>query len=232
MKKLLNLTGLGLFFIFGLFSLSFSEDVTITTYYPSPYGNYNELTASTLSASTNTYLAYQAVANRVGIGTTSPQAKLDVIGDSRFVGNAVINGNTTINGNVTVTGSISGGGVKTAIVPTLKGNRKLYVLEAADCRFEDFGSAKLVDGRAEVKLDSLFLQTVTITNKYPLIVSITLTSDSPGVYVEKKAAGSFIVKEIQGGKGNAAFDYRVTAMRKGFENIRMELFSNEENQHL
>ena len=40
-SKLLVVT---LFFILGLFTLSFSqEQITITTYYPSPYGSYNEL---------------------------------------------------------------------------------------------------------------------------------------------------------------------------------------------
>ncbi len=40
------------------------ETLTITTYYPSPYGSYNQL----------------YVADKLGIGTTSPQATLDVSG--------------------------------------------------------------------------------------------------------------------------------------------------------
>ena len=46
------------------------EDITITTYYPSPYGSYNEL----------------YVASRLGIGTESPQTALDVVGTTRTVG--------------------------------------------------------------------------------------------------------------------------------------------------
>lgn len=36
-------------FIFGLFSLCFAEDITITTYYPSPYGSYNDLQSNKLA---------------------------------------------------------------------------------------------------------------------------------------------------------------------------------------
>ena len=53
-------------FTFLPISLLAQETLTITTYYPSPYGSYNEL-----STSGNTYLATTA-AGRVGIGTTRP----------------------------------------------------------------------------------------------------------------------------------------------------------------
>jgi hypothetical protein len=49
------------------------ESFTITTYYPSPYGSYNELTTYS-----NTYLA--TTSGNVGIGTTGPGAKLEVSG--------------------------------------------------------------------------------------------------------------------------------------------------------
>ena len=49
------------------------ESLTITTYYPSPYGSYNELRTYS-----NTYLAITS--GKVGIGTTSPEAKLHLSG--------------------------------------------------------------------------------------------------------------------------------------------------------
>jgi len=68
MKKLKLL----LVFIFGFISVSFADEtLTITTYYPSPYGIYNELTTTG-----NTYLATSG--GNVGIGTTSPAYLLDV----------------------------------------------------------------------------------------------------------------------------------------------------------
>ncbi len=52
-----------------------NEQLTITTYYPSPYGSYSELTTSG-----NTHLA--TASGNVGIGTTSPVAKLQVMGNN------------------------------------------------------------------------------------------------------------------------------------------------------
>jgi cytoskeletal protein CcmA (bactofilin family) len=134
-----------------------------------------------------------------------------------------VKGNTYILGDHTISGT------KSAVVPTSQGMRRLYTLEAADSRFEDFGSSQLVNGEVEVNLDPLFLETVTISTEHPMVITLTLTSDSPGIYVAGKTFTSFIVKEVQGGKSNPTFDYRVTAMRKGYENKRLELASESES---
>ena len=52
---------------------AWGDDVKVTTYYPSPYGDYNELTTSG-----NTTLATDPIAT-VGIGATGSYGKLDVI---------------------------------------------------------------------------------------------------------------------------------------------------------
>jgi len=75
---------------------------------------------------------------RVGIGTTNPNATLHV------------------NGSFVVTG-----GSKSALVETASyGKRLLYAVESPQNWFEDFGSAKMVHGRAVVKLDPVFSETV------------------------------------------------------------------------
>jgi hypothetical protein len=79
-KKLLFL---GIILIFVSFAYAQEEQLTITTYYPSPYGSYNELHTSQMAIGLN-YQKTTPPANSlivegdVGIGTTGPQADLEV----------------------------------------------------------------------------------------------------------------------------------------------------------
>lgn len=131
----------------------------------------------------------------VGIGTTSPNAKLHVVGD--FIAT----------------------GTKSALVETVSyGKRELYAVESPENWFEDFGVAHLIQGRAIVKLESIFAETVT-SDEYH--VFLTPKGDCQGLYVASQSADSFEVKELQHGKGTIAFDYRVVAKRKGYERTRL-----------
>jgi hypothetical protein len=88
MRKILSF----ILFVFGLFNLCFAADesITITTYYPSPYGSYNSLQAdrigigdnnasgSLTSADVPTTSGHMWVSGNVGIGTTNPLSRLSV----------------------------------------------------------------------------------------------------------------------------------------------------------
>lgn len=83
MPKALNISVVTMFFVLGLFSFGFSEDITITTYYPSPYGSYVELRANQMSVGSGYTGAALAngnllVESRVGIGLISPFYRLEV----------------------------------------------------------------------------------------------------------------------------------------------------------
>lgn len=88
MFKPIHIIGIAVFFILGLFSLGFcDETMTITTYYPSPYGSYNQL---------QTYM--------LGVGDNNNNGSLDANdvpstqGDVWIAGNVGIgNGTTTLN---------------------------------------------------------------------------------------------------------------------------------------
>lgn len=115
-------------------------------------------------------------------------------------------------------------GAKSAIVQTQNhGSRYLYCQESPEVLFEDFGSGRLINGWVRVDLDPIFLETVTINEEHPMRVFITLNDESFGVYVQKFDT-YFIVRELGNGIGNARFDYRVVANRKGLENMRFEQY--------
>ena len=133
---------------------------------------------------------------RVGVGTASPSVELHVIGS--FI----------------ATGS------KSALVETASyGKRQLYAVESPENWFEDFGSALLIHGRATVKLDPIFAQTVSTDAGY--YVFLTPKGDCEGLYVAIQSASSFQIREMRHGKSTIAFDYRVVAKRKGYERVRL-----------
>jgi len=101
MVRLLKNFGLLSFFLFFFSKLAFAEDITITTYYPSPYGSYRELRANRIAIGDNyintaTYtweeadgdggeVDYQAdlvVEGNVGIGTPTPKAAFHLAGSN------------------------------------------------------------------------------------------------------------------------------------------------------
>ena len=74
-SRLKKLAGMTLCVVFLCVHETVPESVQITAYFPVPYGVYKNL-----SSADTVRLAYGLAASRVGIGTTDPQAKLDVNG--------------------------------------------------------------------------------------------------------------------------------------------------------
>jgi hypothetical protein len=111
-------------------------------------------------------------------------------------------------------------GTKSAAVKVDNGEyRLLYAMESPESWFEDFGGGRLQDGASTVQIDALFAQSVNTELEYR--VYLTPEGDCKGLYVANKTAGSFEVKELQGGTTNVSFSYRVVAKRKGYEDLRM-----------
>jgi hypothetical protein len=84
---------------------------------------------------------------------------------------------------------------------------------------EDFGSGMVQNGVAVVKIDPAFAETVTADASYH--VFITPNGDSKGLYVIRKTATSFEVRESGGGTSSLSFDYRIVAKRRGYEAQRL-----------
>jgi hypothetical protein len=130
---------------------------------------------------------------------------------SSFGGECVID----VLGNLTCTG------VKSAAVPVDNGTRKvaLYAVEAPENWFEDFGSGQLSNGAAVIALEPTFRQTVNVGVEYHVFLSPR--GECEGLYVANTSATGFEVRELHHGSSTVAFDYRIVARRKGYENIRL-----------
>jgi len=120
-------------------------------------------------------------------------------------------------GNVLVAGAFAVTGAKGAAVPFPDGTRRLlYCMESPELWFEDFGTAKLTRGRAVVELDARFA--TVITRDYR--VFLTPEGDCRGLYVRRKTAASFEVRELMDGKSDVAFCYRIVGRRKDIKGHR------------
>ncbi len=84
--------------------------------------------------------------------------------------------------------------------------------------FEDAGSAQLVNGAAVVNLDRDFIQTANTETDYKVFP--VPNGDCKGLYVTNKTATSFEVRELGGGTSSVAFDYRIMAIRRNYEQVR------------
>ena len=121
---------------------------------------------------------------------------------------------------ISSTGDLSCSGTKNAVVPLDGGKRSvaLSAIESPVNWFEDAGSARLVNGRAVVALDPDFVQTVNTDRDYKVFP--VPNGDCKGLYVTNKTLTSFEVRELGGGTSSVAFDYRIMALRRNYENVR------------
>jgi hypothetical protein len=123
-------------------------------------------------------------------------------------------------GNLHIAGNLVVDGTKSSSA-TLQSGRQvaLYAVESPENWFEDFGTAELKSGVAWVPLDASFAETTNAATSYH--VFLTPNGDSNGLYVARKTAAGFEVREHAGGGSNVAFDYRIVVRRRGYETLRM-----------
>jgi len=114
-------------------------------------------------------------------------------------------------------GDLSCTGQLKSLVDAGGGARKVetYAVQSPENWMEDFGSGVLERGVAVVGIDPTFAETVSESADYH--VFLTPNGDSKGLYVIRKTATSFEVRESGGGISSLAFDYRIVAKRRGFE---------------
>jgi hypothetical protein len=119
-------------------------------------------------------------------------------------------------GQVRVEGTLTAN-AKNSVVPFPDGTQRvLHCMESPEHWFEDFGAAKLKNGRAVVKLDADFAKLI---KRGHYRVFVTPEGDCGGLYVRRKSA-SFEVREFRAGKSSVAFSYRIVGRRKDIKQHR------------
>lgn len=141
--------------------------------------------------------------------------------DDVDVGNFIIYDSASTNVfSVNESGNMTAAGTKSAVVETeTHGKRLLYAMESPQNWFEDFGGGQLQDGQAIVAFEPVYAQTVNLAEPYR--VFLTPLGDCQ-LYVAEKTPTSFTVRAMGGQTCDIAFDYRVVALRRGYEQIRLE----------
>jgi hypothetical protein len=123
--------------------------------------------------------------------------------------------------NIDVSGNLACSGTITPVVPVAGGSQKvaLGAISSPEHWFEDAGSGQLLNGEAVINIEPVFGETVNTGVDYH--VFLTPNGDCKGLYVAQKSPTSFVVRELGGGTASIAFDYRIMAKRRGFEQLRL-----------
>jgi hypothetical protein len=161
--------------------------------------------------------------------------ELDCDGPGPFAGSILGNsfysaGDLQVIKNAQISGDLFVTGTKSSVVPVDNGTRKvaLYAVESPENWFEDYGGGKLEDGHVIITLEPVFQQTVNTNMEYR--VFLTPKGDCEGLYITNETPQGFEVRELHGGHSSVEFDYRILAHRKGYENLRLQDRTEEENR--
>ncbi|EOR27509.1 phage minor structural protein, partial [Clostridium sartagoforme AAU1] len=140
-----------------------------------------------------------------------------------------LNGGTYISGKTTVIGDFSVVGNKNCIQPTQKyGNRLFYSTEDTESYLTDTCSELMTVSKTEtgifervILIDTIFKECANLENNY--IIDI-----------HKIGWGDFKIKDqtkdyfiVESDREDFTFKYTIKAKRKGYENLRLEKFSQE-----
>jgi hypothetical protein len=176
-------------------------------------------TSDAINATASTLTGYAVRGdNSNGIGTEASGTSIGAVvrapaGPYQYPLDATdSNGNTLmfIDGN----GSIFYHGSLIQFAKTHGGNvAATFGSTAASPTVEDHGTARLIGGTAVVQLDPTFSHTIDLHSAYQ--VMLTPDGDTRGLYVASKSPTSFVVREVQGGRGTISFDYHIYATSLG-----------------
>ncbi len=109
---------------------------------------------------------------------------------------------------------IVGNGLVSTVVKDLNEENVVMVCpETPEALFQDYGTGKLINGKAHITIDPIFAKNIYVDEEHPLKVFIQLEGNCNGVYVTNKTQEGFDVIELNNGNSNVSFSYTVIANR-------------------
>ena len=122
------------------------------------------------------------------------------------------------NTNVKIAGT-GGGSVSTTMRTANDGERILFAPEAPENWFFDIGEAQLVNGKATVNLDPLFVE--VLSPETPFKVFVQGGENTMGnIQLKRNQETKSFTLEDQGGRSNGTVYYKIYGIWKGKENLR------------
>lgn len=151
--------------------------------------------------------------------------------DDVYVGARIANVNYKILG--------TGGGSVSTTMKTSQGERILFAPEATENWFFDMGEVELVNGKATVTLDPIFVETLSDSKPFKVFVQGGENTLGSIRITRNQSDKSFVVEDL-GGASNGIVQYSIYGIWKGKENLRLPELKPEdrpkqvviENKHI
>lgn len=168
--------------------------------------------------------AYGVIGVTTAAGFGACTGITDTAGAAAFVGGthtagayaAYFTGTTVVEGNFAATGT------KSAAIRLADGSHRLvYCVEAPEAWLEDFGTAKIVGGKAVITLDPAFMALVNATDYHVFLSEYDTYND---IFVTKRSATGFEV-HTKSGAGDGVISWRLVAKRADLPGQRLASFN-------
>jgi hypothetical protein len=158
----------------------------------------------------------------------------DAVNRAAFVGNYYSVGTTTaavyVGARVSGTAyKILGTGVVSTIMKTREGEKILFAPEATESWFFDMGEAQLVNGKATVVLDPVFVDCLSETKPFKVFVQ-GAENTMGSIRITRNQKDKTFVLEDLGGSSNGIVQYSIYGIWKGNENKRMPNFNLQDQE--
>ena len=118
-------------------------------------------------------------------------------------------------------GNLAGSGTKSCVMRTSQGPKALYCVESPENWFEDMGEAVIKNGKCRVEIAKDFMEVITINDTIKYHVFITPHGNIGNWWIVKEK-DAFTLYCENTNINDISFDYKITAKRKGYENLRMK----------